>query len=209
MFSAKHRHLIQDTELADSFSWDAHKLLNVPLTASGIQVKKAGLLKDAVSGGGGEYLFHQDENADFNLGERSIQCGRRADALKVWMSWKAVGSDGFATKVDYLQTLKSYCVGQIRKKSCFKLLATTTYLNILFRYEPQCSMQEEQLRQLNIAICKKLKSEGLAYIDYASFKGKSGIRLILANDNASQEDIDKVIEYCKSAGDLISKSPLF
>lgn len=205
LFSKKHHHLMQNTRLADSVSWDAHKLLNVPLTASGIQVRKAGLLKNAISGGGGEYLFHQDENSDFNLGERSIQCGRRADALKVWMSWKAIGSDGFAAKVDYLQALKSYCVEQISNNSCFNLLAPTSFLNILFRYEPLRPMPEEQLRQLNIAICKKLKGESLAFIDYASFKGRSGIRLILANNRATQKDIDSVLKYCQSIGDLLLK----
>lgn len=203
LFSKKHRHLMKDTKLADSVSWDAHKLLNVPLTASGIQVRKAGLLKDAISGGGAEYLFHQDENADYNLGERSIQCGRRADALKVWMSWKSIGSDGFAKKVDYLQNLKTYCEEQIQNSDCLRLLAPRAYLNILFRYELK-TLNEDSLRELNITICKKLKNEGLAFIDYASYKGRTGIRLILANGEATKEDINVVINHCKNAGDLLT-----
>ena len=66
--------------------------MNVPITAAVILVKHAGALNACCSGGGGEYLFHADENAAYNLGERSIQCGRRADALKVWLSWKAIGN---------------------------------------------------------------------------------------------------------------------
>lgn len=206
LFSKKHQYLIEGVHLADSMSWDAHKLLNVPLTASCIQVKSAGLLKEAISGGGEKYLFHQDENAEYNLGERSIQCGRRADALKVWLSWKDVGSDGFAEKIDYLQELKSYFVEQVKARCCLELIAPTPYLNILFRYNPTPTYDEEQLRLLNITICEKLKKEGSAFIDYASFKGRSGIRLILANGEATKTDIDKVLGLIQNEGDLISKT---
>ncbi|WP_299875738.1 pyridoxal-dependent decarboxylase [uncultured Cocleimonas sp.] len=205
LFSKEHRHLMDDVSLSDSMSWDAHKLLSVPLTSSGVQVKKAGILKEAIAGGGGEYLFHQDENADFNLGEKSIQCGRRADSLKVWMSWKANGANGFANKVDHLQAMKRHCVEQIENHPRFKLLAPTAYLNILFRYEPETELTEEQLRELNITICKNLKSKGSAFIDYASFKGRSGIRLILGNVDTTKEIVDKVLALCAAEGDLLTK----
>jgi glutamate/tyrosine decarboxylase-like PLP-dependent enzyme len=207
LFSKDYRHLMDDISLSDSMSWDAHKLLNVPLTSSGIQVKKAGILKDAIAGGGGEYLFHQDENAAYNLGEKSIQCGRRADSLKIWMSWKANGSDGFANNVDHLQTMKIHCVKQIEKHQRFKLLAPTAYLNILFRYEPKANkgLSEEQLRELNITICKNLKNKGTAFIDYASFKGHSGIRLILAHAETTTEIVDEVLSLCAAEGNLLTK----
>ncbi|MEB8434505.1 pyridoxal-dependent decarboxylase [Cocleimonas sp. KMM 6892] len=205
LFSKDHRHLMSDVSLSDSMSWDAHKLLSVPLTASGIQVKNPGMLKDAIAGGGGEYLFHQDENADFNLGEKSIQCGRRADSLKVWMSWKANGSQGFAKKVDHLQIMKAHCVEQIEIHPRFTLLAPSAYLNILFRYEPEEALTEEQLRELNITICKNLKSKGSAFIDYASFKGRSGIRLILGNVDTTSEIVDKVLALCAEEGDLLTQ----
>ena len=69
LFSEQHRSLLADSHLADSFAWDAHKLMNVPITAAVILVKHQGALKACCSGGGGDYLFHADENADYNLGE--------------------------------------------------------------------------------------------------------------------------------------------
>ncbi|MCB1754233.1 MAG: glutamate decarboxylase [Gammaproteobacteria bacterium] len=208
LFSDKYRHYMDGVERADSFSWDMHKLINVPLTAAGIQVREAGFLKEAIAGGGGDYLFHADENADFNLGERSIQCGRRADALKAWMSWKAAGTLGYADKLDRLQDLKSYCVEQLTAHPDFTLLGPSGYLNILFRYEPRAGLDEAQLRQLTIAICKQLRNTGQAFVDYANFKGRSGIRLILANGEAGKGDIDKLIGNCKTAGESIIKAGL-
>ncbi|OUS30061.1 glutamate decarboxylase ['Osedax' symbiont bacterium Rs2_46_30_T18] len=204
LFSSEHRHLLADSELADSVTWDAHKLMNVPVTAAVILVKQSGLLRQACSGGGGDYLFHSDENEAYNLGERSIQCGRRADALKVWMSWKAIGSQGFSDKIDHLFDCKTHCVEQIESISELQMLAPAAYLNVLFRYQPSEELDEQQLRQLNIAICKKLKAQG-TYIDYATYKGRSGIRLILANSDCQRSDIDDMLLACISAGDEIYK----
>ena len=113
LFSQKHRHLLPDTSLADSFTWDAHKLMNIPLIASLILVKDSQALRSACAGGGGDYLFHRDENAEYNSGDKSLQCGRRVDALKFWLSWKATGARGYARKIDRLMALKD-CPGDAR-----------------------------------------------------------------------------------------------
>lgn len=200
LFSEQHRQLLADSHLADSFAWDAHKLMNVPITAAVILVRHAGALKACCSGGGEEYLFHADENANYNLGERSIQCGRRADALKVWLSWKAIGNQGFAAKIDCLQTLKSTCVDLIDQSETLEMLAPAVYVNVLFRYRPAHMSDEDELRRLNIAICKKMMSDGGPYVDYAQYKGQYGIRLILANDEVTDEQLVSLLALCEKTG---------
>ncbi|MEH6578707.1 MAG: pyridoxal-dependent decarboxylase [Amphritea sp.] len=200
LFSEQHRHLLADSHLADSFAWDAHKLMNVPITAAVILVKHQGALKSCCSGGGGEYLFHEDENAAYNLGERSIQCGRRADALKVWLSWKAVGNKGFADKIDYLQGMKTECVQMIEQRDSLEMLAPAEYLNVLFRYRPENISDEQELRCLNIEICKTMMRSGGPYVDYAQYKGRTGIRLILANGEVSREDLVNLLDKYERIG---------
>ena len=35
------------------------------------------------------YLFQPDKlNVEYDLGDKTIQCGRRADAFKLWLTWK-------------------------------------------------------------------------------------------------------------------------
>ncbi|GGK72113.1 pyridoxal phosphate-dependent decarboxylase family protein [Amphritea balenae] len=200
LFSEQHRHLLANSHLADSFTWDAHKLMNVPLTAAVILVKHPGALKACCSGGGGDYLFHADENADYNLGERSIQCGRRADSLKVWLSWKAAGNKGFSDKIDYLQQIKNQCVELVEQREGLEMLAPAVYQNVLFRYRPEHMTDEAQLRDLNIAICAEMRRSGGAYIDYARFKGRTGIRLILANADVTSEHLTELVDNCQRIG---------
>lgn len=206
LFSEQHKHLLAHSALADSFAWDAHKLMNVPITAAVILVRQPGLLKACFSGGGGEYLFHADENADFNLGVHSMQCGRRVDALKVWLSWKAIGNNGFADKINYLQNLKSYCVDLISSHQALESIAPAEYLNVLFRYHPQGMDDEQALRKFNIAICKSMMANGGPYVDYAQYKGRTGIRLILANDAAEKSHIDNlIVQIEKTANQLLAE----
>ena len=204
LFSEQHRQLLANSHLADSFTWDAHKLMNVPLTAAVILVNHKGALKTCCSGGGGEYLFHADENAEYNLGERSLQCGRRADSLKVWLSWKSEGSKGFARKIDYLQAIKQYCVERVEQADKLEMLAPAAYLNVLFRYRPEHITDEAELRQLNIDICAEMRRSGGGYVDYARFKDRTGIRLILANADVTQDHLDRLIADITRIGKQLS-----
>lgn len=48
------------------------------------------------------YLFQQDKFYDVNLdcGDKTVQCSRKVDCLKLWLMWKAIGSSGMAQRVD-------------------------------------------------------------------------------------------------------------
>jgi len=51
-------------------------------------------------------LFQQDKFYDvsYDTGDKSVQCGRKVDALKVWTLWKAKGDTGMAADIDNLFT---------------------------------------------------------------------------------------------------------
>lgn len=204
LFSKNHQYLLADSHLADSFAWDAHKLMNVPITAGVILVRHKDALKECTAGGGGDYLFHADQNTEFNLGERSLQCGRRADALKVWLSWKAVGTQGFADKVDYLQNLKQQAIELINAKPQLQILAEASYLNVLFRYQ-HAELSEAQSAELNIKICQVLREGGGAYVDYARYKDRTGIRLILANKETQISHVQRLIDQVLQSGNELIK----
>lgn len=200
-FSKKHRHLVKGIELADSVGLDAHKVLNVPLTAGLILCRHENLLAESAGGGGETYLFHADQNASLNLGAKSIQCGRRADALKVWLSWKERGSEGFAEKIDYLMEQREQFAAIIEEHPSFELLGPASYLNVLFSYVPEVDMTNEEVDELNRDTCRKLAVDGTAFIDYASFKGRTGARIIIASEAITAERLVEVLGAFKALCD--------
>ncbi len=87
------RELLDGAELADSFAWNAHKMMGVPQQCSMLLVARRGALARSLDEGA-DYLF-QGEADDLDPGRRSIQCGRRNDALKLWAAWLAMGDEGW------------------------------------------------------------------------------------------------------------------
>uniref|UniRef100_A0A8C3BS05 Cysteine sulfinic acid decarboxylase n=1 Tax=Cairina moschata TaxID=8855 RepID=A0A8C3BS05_CAIMO len=53
-------------------------------------------------GAGASYLFQRDKFYDvaYDTGDKTLQCGRRVDCLKLWLLWKAVGTEGLERRVD-------------------------------------------------------------------------------------------------------------
>ena len=48
------------------------------------------------------YLFQKDKFYDmtYDTGDKSIQCSRKVDALKIWLMWKAKGNIGFEAEIN-------------------------------------------------------------------------------------------------------------
>ncbi|ETE60347.1 Glutamate decarboxylase-like protein 1 [Ophiophagus hannah] len=84
------------------------------------------------------YLFQQDKFYDisYDTGDKSIQCSRRADAFKFWMTWKALGTTGLEERVNRALALVRYLVDEIKKREGFQLLLEPEYANICFWYIP-------------------------------------------------------------------------
>ena len=200
LFSEKHKHLLVGSELADSFTWDAHKLMGVPLICSAILVKNQGTLQKACSGGGTDYLFHDGENAAYNLGQMSLQCGRKVDALKLWLCWQYYGKKGYEQQVDNLFEVANYATEYIRSCDHLELIAKPKFLNICFRYIPkENQLDSTAIDQLNLEIRKKLIYSGETFVNQARYQGKVIIRLILANSELQKEDLDRFFDNLVNA----------
>lgn len=133
LFSKKYKHLIEGIEKADSFSFNAHKMIGTPLTCSIIVVQDKAHLYDSFSNDA-EYLYQTDHDA-FNLGKTSLQCGRRNDALKFWTLWKSVGTEGLEEIVDRQFELADVARDYIRNNPDYQLYSFDDSISICFNYK--------------------------------------------------------------------------
>lgn len=96
------RHKIGNTKLVDSVVWDPHKGLLVPLQACVFMTRYPGLMDDCNSTVA-DYLFHRERKSYDNIldtGNKSLQCGRVVDILKLWMYLKGNGWKGIEEQVN-------------------------------------------------------------------------------------------------------------
>jgi len=133
MFSKKYNHLIDGSELADSFSFNAHKMMGVPITCSFILTKHKKALYDSFNYDA-SYLYQTDTD-EINPGKISLQCGRRNDALKFWALWKSVGTNGLEKIVDHQFDLADVARSYVAGNSDYELYSFDNSINICFNYK--------------------------------------------------------------------------
>ncbi len=177
MFSEKLRHHIDGSELADSFTLNAHKMLSTPLSCSIIVVKDKKCLYDTFANKA-SYLY-QTENDEYNPGKISMQCGRRNDTLKLWTLWKSVGTSGLEHIVDHQFDLAQKARDYVADNPNYTLYNTGDSVAVCFNYkgvDPKI-------------ICNRLYEEAEIMVGYGKFRDQEFIRLVTVNASNSHEDL--------------------
>jgi glutamate decarboxylase len=67
------------------------------------------------------YLFQPDKHYETSLdtGDKTIQCGRHVDILKLWLVWKARGNDGYVEHIDTLLDRANFLYETVREREPF------------------------------------------------------------------------------------------
>ncbi|XP_037230597.1 cysteine sulfinic acid decarboxylase isoform X2 [Falco rusticolus] len=124
LLSSKHRHLLAGIERADSVAWNPHKMLTVGLQCSAFLLRDTSGLLQRCHGAGATYLFQPDKFYDvtYDMGDKTPQCGRRVDCLKLWLLWKAAGTEGLARRVERAFACTQYLAEEVKRRDGFQLV---------------------------------------------------------------------------------------
>lgn len=205
ILSDRTSYLLDGSEEADSFTWDAHKLMGLPLVCSAILIKHSGILAQTVSNTDTDYLFHDHEDSDYDLGLTSLQCGRKADALKLWLAWQYYGKQGYQQRMNWLFEMAQYATQKVIDCAELELMAPTQFLNVCFRYVPE---DRSDIDQFNLELRDRLVKSGKSLVNYASINGGITIRLILANPDITPVDLDRFFENILEVGRAMPSSSI-
>ncbi len=193
IWSEKAPSLFKGLHLAQSIALDFHKLMASSLTKGMFITSKKGILQQANSGGGGEYIFHNHDDKDkasFDTGTYALQCGRRVNSLPVWLQWKLNGAEGYKKQAHKMFTLAKFTQNFIQKSpEKYKLLLEPEYMNICFQVLPtQSSMP---LGEFNSRMREELLSRGHFMVNYAKDKQHGAFFRLVLSQWGLTEDIIK------------------
>lgn len=186
ILSDKYRHLMKGIEQTDSFAWNPHKLMNIPLVCSALLVKKRGTLQHNITDINTDYIFH-DIDAIEDLGKKSIQCGRKVDAVKLWFAWKYFGLEGYQKRIDNLIEMAIYAENIVNENPQLELLSERNSFAVCFRYIPE---NETDLNKFNLELRESLRKSGKSIVNYGYIGKILAIRMITANGELQKSDID-------------------
>mgnify|MGYP002641026595 CR=1 FL=1 len=184
------RQKLDGLELADSLTWDAHKLMGIPLMCSMLLTRQRGQLS-ANFQETADYLFQADDYK-LNPGTRSLQCGRRNDAFKLWAAWLNLGDEGWATRIEKQLHMARYAAARVQRETKMTLCQDPASTNVCFSVEGANSKQ----------VCGALHDSGKALIGYGEVRGEQVFRLVTVNGHTEEQDIDRLFDDILAASGL-------
>ena len=199
LFSAKHRYLIDGIELADSVCWDAHKMMGIPLICSAFLIKRPEILRKICSHGNvAHYLFLGDAE-QIDLGRMSLQCGRRNDALKLFLAWREKGDAGWARQIERYIELADRLESKVEEHTNLEMMSSRVWSNVCLRY----TTANANLNHLNQQIRNRLVKAGNFMISQSKIGDETILRPVIANPHITDETIDDLVEEITRIGDEI------
>ena len=199
LFSAKHRRLMDGVELADSVCWDSHKMMGLPLVCSAFLIKKPEILRKICSHGNvAHYLFLGDAE-DVDLGRTSLQCGRRNDALKLFLAWREKGDAGWARLVENYVDLANYLQMKVERHPNLEMMSNREWSNVCIRFTAESIDHNE----VNSTLRDRLVKSGNFMISQSNIGENTILRPVIANPSVSKETIDELVHEITKIGDDI------
>jgi glutamate decarboxylase len=202
VFSRRQKWKLQGSHLADSLTVNPHKMMNVPSTCSFLLGPDMAVFNRANSTVAG-YLFHSSGDGDvWDMADLTLQCGRRADALKLALAWEYYGSDGFERQIDHAFDVAEYLFNTIRDRPTLELVSPIlpTCLQVCFYYAPGGVLPEDKQTntEMTATIVHKLIPRGFM-VDYAPGDKGSFFRVVV-NCQTQHGTMDGLVKAIEEVG---------
>jgi L-2,4-diaminobutyrate decarboxylase len=185
LLSERYAPLVRGLERADSFSWDPHKMLFMPLSLGTILVREGIWLRRAFEADA-PYLFNSS-GASENLGEMTIQCSKRADAIKLWLLLQSRGIAPLVEALERVTELTRYAYERVQASDELEAV-----------HEPQlnifCFRRRGFDNEATAALRERLIRSGEAWITTTLLRGERVLRITMMNPRTTERDVDAMLD---------------
>jgi glutamate/tyrosine decarboxylase-like PLP-dependent enzyme len=167
---------------------------------------------------GATYLFQPDkQHGEFDSGDRTFQCARRIDSLKLWLTWKVRGDQGFAERIDHAVKMADHARLRIEQSGGeFAPLVTGDFTNVVFVWVPPelrplnldslDQYQRDRLHQLPPRVKARMQAEGTAMVGFQPIRQINSFRMLFMNPSVTTSDVDAIFQHiCDYAAESWSK----
>ncbi len=197
-------HLFGGIHRANSLTWDAHKWMHTPLTCSVLLVPDPEILEKTFSQKA-DYLFHpQQEKLLDDLGKSTLLCGKRFDALKIWLLWNTYGTSHFREvaneRVDLMRQINQIIKADPDFVSDYEMVSPIlcfTYQNSLIQQlkEPERTLYSNRMHRY---VRESIKHSGRALFNITKLNGKDQFRMVLINPLTDLSHVRVLLEDIRS-----------
>ncbi len=202
-FSARHRHLLEGIEQADSVVCDAHKMMFMPALCAMLfyrnrEHRLATFHQEA------PYLFDPaaPELSEYDSGIVNLECTKRAAAFGVWGIWSLLGPQIFADMIDVTIDLAQQFYSRLTATADFIALHEPQCNIVAFRYWPRelRDAPDERIDALQLRLRRAVIESGEFYLVQSRINGRPVLRTTMMNPLTTPDDLDALLGCLRRFG---------
>jgi aromatic-L-amino-acid decarboxylase len=215
--SARDAGRVADLDRADSVTVDPHKWFFQAYDIGGLLVRDGAHLAQVFGGRAPEYYRggetadsdgHDDHGDQLNFYKLSFEGTRRWRALKLWMSWKHLGTEGFGRLIEANDDLAAHLARSCSEADDFEAIPKTPELSVIcFRHLPggraaAMALPPNELDAHQDRLQRALEVSGDGWLTTTRLRGATWLRAGIVNYLSIEADIDHLLETLRSLADV-------
>ena len=201
--SAKHRHLVNGLELADSVVCDAHKMLFIPALCALVFYRER-QHRFAAFEQAAPYLFDPSAPglAEYDSGLSNLECTKRAAAMGLWGVWSLFGRQLFEALVDSTFDVAAQFYELLAEQPDFEPFCRPECNIVVFRYVPPelRDAPAEHLDAFQFALRRRVIQSGDFYLVQIRLDGRSYLRTTIMNPLTTLEHLRRLLDVLREQG---------
>ncbi len=196
---------VPDLERAHSVTIDPHKWFFQAYDIGALLVRRReDLLRTFLREP--EYYRHPErEGAPLNWMTYSIEGTRRFRALKLWLSWKHLGSRGLGRLIEANIDLAAYLAKRCRESEDFDVAPPEPELSVVcFRHAPR-GLGDEELDAHQDRLQRALEMSGEAWVSTTKLRARTYLRAGVVNYLSTRADVDAMLAALRRLSSVVTQ----
>ena len=205
---------VADLERADSITVDPHKWFFQAYDIGGLIVRDGRHLGITFGGRSPEYYrggetpnpidADADHGEQLNFYKLGFEGTRRWRALKLWMSWKHLGTEGFGRLIEANDDLAAHLARRCAEADDFEAIPEVPELSVVcFRHLPggrdaALARPAAELDAHQDALQGALERSGEGWLTTTRLRGATWLRAGIVNYLSTEDDIDQLLDALRS-----------
>ena len=177
-------------EIADSVTFNPQKWCYVAKTCAMVLFADVDVLQEDFRVGA---PYMRGDDAIPNLGELSVQGTRRAEVLKLWLTFQYLGRDGLEQLIDESYRLTDLLRNRVTEHEQLELASEPEMNLVCLRATPDwCPPGEWD--DLNSQLQQALLSEHNVFVSLPTYRDSRWLRVVLLNPFTGKDTIQRLFE---------------
>jgi aromatic-L-amino-acid decarboxylase len=186
-------------ERADTVTIDPHKWFFQPYDIGALMVKRHDDLVTTFYGEPEYYRHTRAEEQPLHWYRYSFEGTRRFRALKLWLSWKHLGTEGFGRLIEANIDLAQYLARRCAESDDFEALPVEPELSVVcFRHLPggraaAAALPDEEVDRHQDSLQSGLEASGEGWVSTTKLRGRTYLRAGVVNYLSTEADVDRLL----------------